>query len=131
MSLVIGILTLVLVLTSVFLVFVVLMQRAKSDSGMGAAMGGGSMESTFGAETNNVLSNATIKASIVFFVVSFALYLANIYQTKHHSAAENKLPTVVAPAAAPAAPASTTPAPAATKPAPQPANPTPVEPKKP
>lgn len=124
MSLVIGILTLVLVLTSIFLVFVVLMQRAKSDSGMGAAMGGGSMESTFGAETNNVLSNATIKASIVFFVVSFLLYLSHIYQTKHRDAAENRLPTVTLPAA----PA---PAPAATTPAPQPANPTPVEPKKP
>lgn len=121
MSLVIGILTLVLVLTSVFLVFVVLMQRAKSDSGMGAAMGGGSMESTFGAETNNVLSTATIRAAIVFFVVSFALYLTQIYQAKHHAAAENKLPTVVAPVTAPAA----------TKPAAQPANPTPVEPKKP
>jgi preprotein translocase subunit SecG len=121
MSLVIGILTLVLVLTSVFLVFVVLMQRAKSDSGMGAAMGGGSMESTFGAETNNVLSNATIKATIVFFVVSFLLYLSHIYQTKHRDSVENRLPTVVAPA---------TPAPAKT-PAPQPATPTPVEPKKP
>ena len=30
----------------------------------GAAMGGGSMESTFGAETNNVLSTATIRAAI-------------------------------------------------------------------
>ncbi|HEX7632442.1 MAG TPA: preprotein translocase subunit SecG [Lacunisphaera sp.] len=130
MSLVIGILTLVLVLTSVFLVFVVLMQRAKSDSGMGAAMGGGSMESTFGAETNNVLSTATIRAAIVFFVVSFALYLTQIYQAKHHAAAENKLPTVVAPAVKPA-PVTATPAPAATKPAAQPATTTPVEPKKP
>jgi preprotein translocase subunit SecG len=124
MSLVIGILTFVLVLTSIFLVFVVLMQRAKSDSGMGAAMGGGSMESTFGAETNNVLSNATIKATIVFFVVSFMLYLTHVYQNKHRDAGDNRLPTVVAPAA----PAT---APAAKAPAPQPATPTPVEPKKP
>jgi preprotein translocase subunit SecG len=124
MSLVIGILTLVLVLTSIFLIFVVLMQRAKSDSGMGAAMGGGSMESTFGAETNNVLSNATIKATIVFFIVSFLLYLTHVYQSKHRDASDNRLPTVVAPAAPAAAPAAKTPAP-------QPANPTPVEPKKP
>ncbi len=123
MSLVIGILTLVLVLTSVFLVFVVLMQRAKSDSGMGAAMGGGSMESTFGAETNNVLSNATIKAAIIFFVVSFLLYLSHVYQSKHRDAAENRLPTVVAPAVPATTPAAT--------PAPQPATPAPVEPKKP
>ena len=125
MNLVIGLLTFVLVITSLFLVMVVLMQRAKTDGGMGAAMGGGSMESTFGAETNNVLSGATIKASIVFFVVSLALYLAHIYQTKHTNETDNRLPTV----AAPAVPAST--APAATTPAPQPATPAPVEPKKP
>jgi preprotein translocase subunit SecG len=104
MSLVIGILTFVLIITSLFLVLVVLMQRAKSDAGMGSAMGGSSMESTFGAETGNVLSGATIKASIVFFVVSFTLYLAHIYQSKHHDAMDNKLPTIVQPAS------STTPA---------------------
>jgi preprotein translocase subunit SecG len=117
MSLVIGILTFVLIITSLVLVFLVLMQRAKTDGGMGAAMGGGAMESTFGAETNNVLSNATIKGSIIFFVVSFALYLAHVYQSKHHDSIDNKLPTVVAPAL-PAA-------------APQPATPAPVEPKQP
>lgn len=116
MSLVIGILTFVLIITSLFLVLVVLMQRAKTDGGMGAAMGGGSMESTFGAETGNVLSGATIKAAITFFVVSFALYLAHIYQSKHRAGADDRLPTVVAPA---------------TIPAPQPATPAPVEPKKP
>lgn len=122
MSLVIGILTFVLLLTSLFLVLVVLMQRAKSDGGV-AAMGGGSMESTFGADTNNVLTGATIKAAIVFFVVSFVLYLAHIKQTHKQGAADNQLPTVVAPATVPA---STPPAPA-----PQPATNTPVEPKKP
>jgi preprotein translocase subunit SecG len=123
MSLLIGILTFVLIITSLFLVMVVLMQRAKTDGGMGSAMGGGSMESTFGAETGNVLSGATIKAAIIFFVVSFVLYLAHIYQAKHHGAADNKLPQVIsAPAATPSAPA-----PAAV----QPTTPAPVEPKKP
>jgi len=117
MSLVIGILTFVLIITSLVLVFLVLMQRAKTDGGMGSAMGGGAMESTFGAETNNVLSGATIKGAIVFFVVSFTLYLAHIYQSKHHDEADSRLPSVVLPAAA--------------KPAPQPATPAPVEPKKP
>ena len=117
MSLVIGILTFILILTSLFLVLVVLMQRAKTDGGMGAAMGGGITESTFGAETSNVLSKATINAAILFFVLSFVLYLAHIYQTKHHVAADTKLPTIVAPAS--------------TAPAKQPATPAPVEPKKP
>ena len=117
MSLVIGILTFILILTSLFLVLVVLMQRAKNDGGMGSAMGGSSMESTFGAETSNVLSKATINASILFFVLSFVLYLAHIYQTKHHAEVDAKLPTIVAPAS--------------TAPTPQPATTTPVEPKKP
>lgn len=121
MSFVIGILTFVLVITSLFLVLVVLMQRAKTDGGMGSAMGGGSMESTFGAETGSVLSSATIKAAIVFFVVGFTLYLAHIYQSKHREAADSKLPAVLVPAAK-------TPAPT---PAPKTATPAPVEPKKP
>jgi len=131
MSLVIGILTFVLIATSLFLVLVVLMQRAKTDGGMGSAMGGGSMESTFGAETGNVLSGATIKAAIVFFVVSFTLYLAHIYQAKHHDSLDTKLPTIVAPATTSSfpSPAPVTAAPV-TAPATQP-TPQPVESKKP
>ncbi|WP_438483063.1 preprotein translocase subunit SecG [Oleiharenicola lentus] len=114
MSLIIGLLTFVLVITSLFLVLVVLMQRAKTDGGMGAAMGGSSMESAFGADTSNVLSGATIKASIVFFVVAFALYLAHIAQAKKVEAVDGALPTVPAsalPAPTPQ-PVTVTPAPA-------------------
>jgi preprotein translocase subunit SecG len=121
MNIVINVLTFVLVLTSVVLVLLVLMQRAKTDGGMGAAMAGGATESAFGAETNNVLTGATIKGAIIFFVLSFGLFLANIYQSKHHEAADDKLPTIVAPTAtsAPAAPL--------TLPAAQPATPQPGE----
>ena len=104
MSLLIGILTFVLILISLFLILVVLMQRAKSDGGVGAAMGGGMAESTFGAETGNVLSKSTINAAIAFFVITFGLYLAHIYQSKHSDAADNSLPTIVVPAAKPATP---------------------------
>lgn len=99
MNIVINILTFILVLTSVFLVLVVLMQRAKTDGGMGAAMAGGATESAFGAETSNVLTGATIKGAIIFFVLSFGLFLANIYQAKHREAIDDKLPAIVAPAA--------------------------------
>ena len=118
MSLVIGLFTFILILTALFLVLVILMQRAKTDGGMGAAMGGGITESTFGAETSNVLSKATINAAILFFVLSFGLYLAQIYQTKHHEDADSRLPTVVAPASKTPAPSPAT-------------TPKPVEPKKP
>ena len=126
MSLLIGVLTFILVVTSLFLVMIVLMQRAKTDGGVGAAMAGGATESAFGAETNNVLSGATIKGAIVFFVLSFALYLANIYQAKHHTAGDSKLPTVNAPAVAPSA----APAPLAV-PSAQPATPPPGDAAKP
>ncbi len=102
MSIVIGVLTFILVVTSLFLVMLVLMQRAKTDGGIGAAMAGGATESAFGAETSNVLTGATIKGAIVFFVLSFGLYLANIYQAKSRAAENAALPTVNAPAANPA-----------------------------
>ncbi|MBA3850480.1 MAG: preprotein translocase subunit SecG [Opitutus sp.] len=115
MNLLIGIFTFVLILVSVFLVFVVLMQKAKSDGAV-AALGSSGMESTFGAETGNVLSKATINAAILFFVLSFGLYLAQVYQAKHRNEAAGKLPTVAAPATTQPAPAPATPAPAPSEP---------------
>jgi preprotein translocase subunit SecG len=107
MSILLGIVTFVLVLTSIVLILLVLAQKAKSDGGMGAAMGGGMAEATFGADTGNVLSKATINASILFFVLSFGLYLGRIYEGKHQSASSGALPTIAVPfSAAP----STTPA---------------------
>jgi len=118
MSILLAISTFVLILTSIFLILLVLAQKAKSDGGMGAAMGGGMAEATFGADTGNVLSKATINAAIVFFVLSFALYLGRIYERKHSSAgSRSSLPTItVAPAqktpAGIAVPAGTVPTPA-------------------
>jgi preprotein translocase subunit SecG len=111
MSVLLAIFTFVLILVSLFLILVVLMQKAKSDGGMGAAMGGGMAEATFGADTGNVLSKATINGAIIFFVLSFGLYLGWIYQVKH-VAKTSALPTIAAPmtpaplpASAPLAPA--------------------------
>ncbi len=116
MNILLGILTFVLIVTSVFLVLVVLMQKAKNDGGLGAAMGGGMAEAAFGADTTNVLIKATINASILFFVLALALYLGRIYQRTHMAPASDGLPTLSAPAnispAAPAQSTPTTPAPA-------------------
>lgn len=124
MSIIIGIGTFVLIIVCVFLVLVVLAQKAKNDGGVGAAMGGGMTEATFGAETGNVLTKATINASIAFFVLSFLLYLGHIYQRSHGTDSSGALPTINAPAApAPATPAEPapmmpmSPAPAAEQPA--------------
>lgn len=116
MNLLIGIFTFILIVVSVFLVLVVLMQKAKSDGGM-AAMGGGAAESAFGAETGNVLVSATKNAAILFFIISFGLYLAHIYQAKHVAATEAKLPAVAAPAVATPTPAPALPAPTPSEPA--------------
>jgi len=122
MSILIWILTFVLLLVSGFLILVVLMQKSK-DGGMGSALGGGMTESAFGAETGNVLFNATRNATIAFFVLAFGLYLCHIYQRKHMGSPGDALPNIPVPAAmAPApveksaAPAAGTAAPAATAP---------------
>jgi preprotein translocase subunit SecG len=124
MSVLLAIFTFVLILVSLFLILVVLMQKAKSDGGMGSAMGGGMAEATFGADTGNVLSKATINAAIIFFVLGFALYLGSIYHYKHGSKSGGALPTIAVPlpavpmpasapaAAAPVAPLTPAPAPA-------------------
>lgn len=114
MGILLGVLTFVLILVSLFLIMVVLAQKSK-DGGMGAAFGGGAAEAAFGAETSNVLSKSTIYSSIVFFVLAFLLYLGRIYERGHASAASGSaLPTIAAPAAPAPTPATT---PATAKPA--------------
>ena len=114
--------TAVLILVSIFLVLVVLAQKAKSDGGMGGALGGGATEAAFGADTGNVLTKLTINAAILFFVLTFGLYLGHIYVSKHAKSTEGQLPVITAPAkpatpAAAAAPAvEAAPAPAVTLP---------------
>lgn len=73
--------TFVLILVSLFLVLVILMQRGSVGGGMGAAFGGGFTESTFGADTGNVLTRATIWATVAFFILALFLYLGHMIQT--------------------------------------------------
>jgi len=115
MSILIWILTFVLLLVAVFLILVVLAQKSK-DGGMGSALGGGMTESAFGAETGNVLFNATRNATIAFFVLAFGLYLCHIYQRKHVGAAGDGLPNIPVPAAVSSVPAEKGAAPASTAP---------------
>jgi preprotein translocase subunit SecG len=106
MNILLGVFTLALVIVSVFMILVILMQKAKSDGGMGSAMGGGMAEATFGADTGNVLSKATINAAIIFFVLSCALYLGRIYEHKHAAVSGAALPNISAPLSKPVAPIS-------------------------
>jgi preprotein translocase subunit SecG len=117
MSILLPVLTCILIIVAIFLILVVLMQKAKSDGGMGAALGGGMTEATFGADTGNVLTKATINASILFFVLSFGLYLGWIYQLKHTARSGGVLPTISAPILPPAPAPSAAPAPTVVMPA--------------
>jgi len=120
MNIVLAVLTTILIVVSIFLCLVILMQRAKNDGGMGAALGGGMAESAFGADTTNVLSKATINLTIAFFVLAFMLYLGRVYQSAHHAVSGDALPTINAPASAakPATAPVMLPAPAPAKSAP-------------
>lgn len=117
MTVLIAIFTFVLILVSLFMVLLVLMQKAKNDGGMGAALGGGAAEATFGADTGNVLTKATINAAVAFFVLSLGLYLGHIYVRNHAAAAAGSaLPTIDAPLVPATAPAATDAEPAVTLP---------------
>lgn len=97
MSIVADILTIILVLISVFLILVVLMQKGSANGGMGAAMGGGMAEAALGAETTTVLTKITRNTAIVFFVMVFGLGLAYIYiHSAAQKAEDNALPEFAA-----------------------------------
>ena len=74
-NIIISFLTFALILISLFMVLVILMQRANSNAGMGSAFGGGVTESAFGAETTNILTRATKWSAIAFFIIALVLYL--------------------------------------------------------
>lgn len=120
MNVILGLVTFLLVLVSLFLIIIVLMQKASSDAGMGSAMGGGMSEATFGAQSSSVLTKGTINGAIAFFVLSIILFLGRIYQHNHAYRGAGLLPTMPGPV--PAFPAPATPLnPAPAHPAPPPA----------
>jgi preprotein translocase subunit SecG len=109
MNILIVVLTFLLVLVSLFLGFIVLLQKPRSDSGLGTAMGGGMAEATFGAETGNVLTRSTIVLAVAFFVLSLAAYLGQIYVVKHKDRSNESLPSAPVTAVATPAPAAPSP----------------------
>ncbi len=92
-------LTIILVLLSLFIVLLILLQR--TSGGMGSALGGGAADQVFGGGSAAVLTKWTVWGILLFFLLSFALYLRN----QHNAGA----PEPVAPnqTVAPKAPSST------------------------
>jgi preprotein translocase subunit SecG len=84
MNLLINLCLVLFVLIAALMVFVILMQRPKSE-GLGAAFGGGVTENIFGAQTTNVLVKFTTWLAGIFFALTFALSV--LYA--HHSVASS------------------------------------------
>ena len=74
------------------------MQKPSANAGMGSALGGGAAEQAFGGNAANVLTKTTVFAIIGFFVLSFALYLANLAivdDGSKHAASNGQLGSLV------------------------------------
>jgi preprotein translocase subunit SecG len=84
MNLLINLCLVLFVLVAALMVFVILMQRPKSE-GLGAAFGGGVTENIFGAQTTNVLVKFTTWLAGIFFALTLALSI--LYA--HHSVASS------------------------------------------
>src|SRR5215831_18844812 len=67
MSIVIGLLTFVMVVTCLLLILLVLIQLPKKEASAGLAFGGGATDALFGAGSGNVLTKITKYAAGIFF----------------------------------------------------------------
>ncbi len=116
MSILINLLLGIFVLVSSLLILIVLMQRPKSE-GLGAAFGGGMTENLFGAQTTNVLGNATRYLGAFFFILALILSMLYAKQSQRKSALQQELiktaPPVAIPLTSPAASPAASAAPSA------------------
>jgi len=68
-----GLLTILLIVMSLFLILLVLVQLPKKDAGTGMAFGGAAADALFGAVSGNVLTKITKFTIIGFFAVVLVL----------------------------------------------------------
>ena len=124
MTIFIGFLYVIEVLSCLLLALVILLQKPK-EGGLGGAIGGGMLEASLGADAGNVLIKATAILGAIF--LANTLVLARLTSTVH---SRSIMAREVAPAAqtapelplgAPELPAAPAPAPAPAAPAPAPA----------
>src|SRR3982751_1011558 len=90
MNLLINLCLVLFVLVAALMVFVILMQRPKSE-GLGAAFGGGVTDNIFGAQTTNVLVKFTTWLAGIFFMLTFALSVLYAHQGTVSSAFRREL----------------------------------------
>jgi preprotein translocase subunit SecG len=114
MAILLNILLALFVIVALLMVFVILMQRPKSE-GLGAAFGGGVTENLFGAQTTNVLTKATGWLAGMFFVLTFLLSILYARQSNSGSNLRKQLEQTAPPSEA-AMPATVPGAPPITNP---------------
>jgi preprotein translocase subunit SecG len=106
MNLLINLCLVLFALVAVLMVFIILMQRPKSE-GLGAAFGGGVTDNIFGAQTTNVLVKFTTWLAAIFFVLTFSLSVLYAHHSTASSAFRRELmKTQGAPQTSPAPPGS-------------------------
>jgi preprotein translocase subunit SecG len=110
MQIIMPVLITVHVILCLLMVFVVLMQRPRSE-GLGAAFGGGVTDNIFGAQTTHVLAKFTTWLAIGFFAITLLLSILTAKSAGGKTAVQERLlsapvpqataaPTPVAPPAA-------------------------------
>lgn len=102
-TLFIWLLTALLVLTSLFLILLVLVQLPKKEAGAGLAFGAGTADALLGAGSGNALTTVTKYTVVAFFLLSIAL---GVVYNRDHSAKKGGISSTLA-----AAPVAGTPAP--------------------
>ena len=116
MAILLNVILVIYVLVALLMIFVILMQRPKSE-GLGAAFGGGVTENLFGAQTTNVLTKITGWLAGIFFALTFLLSILYAHRTNTGSGLRQELqrtaPAAVMPVASPGAANSENPAPPA------------------
>src|SRR5437667_3583642 len=80
---IIGFLTAVLVLDSLFLILLVLVQLPKKEAGLGQAFGASATDALFGAGSGNALTKMTKYSTGIFFALTLLIYL--MYNHHAHS----------------------------------------------
>ena len=99
MTILINFLLVIEALVAILMMFVILMQRPKSE-GLGAAFGGGVTENIFGAQTTNVLTTITTWLASIFFILVLLLSVLYAHRGAPDSALRRELMKTSGPAKA-------------------------------
>ncbi|MDB6052707.1 MAG: Preprotein translocase subunit SecG [Verrucomicrobiales bacterium] len=106
LSFFIGILTVILILDSLFLILLVMVQLPKKEAGSGMAFGGSTAEAILGAGSGTVLTKITKYAAGIFFALALLLSLMN---ARRSSGNANRIQETLSKKAAQTAPSTSLP----------------------